>query len=61
MRNPLTTLRIIGKKILSSARHKQVKSTPLLHIERKWWMGEDLFTDKKPLIDNTLKKSPVTG
>jgi hypothetical protein len=60
MKSPLTTLRIIGRKFLNSFGQKPAKSLSNLPIERKWWMGEDLFTDQKPL-NNTLKKRAVTG
>lgn len=61
MKNPLTSLLAISRKLLLSDRKKTAKSKRRLPIERKWWMGEDLFIDQKPFINNTLKDKRLTS
>ncbi|GEM_PF-6842544 len=61
MNNPLTALLTFGRKILSPNPNKSNKNARRLSIEKKWWMGEDLFIDQKPFTANALKNKHITG
>ena len=61
MKNPLTSLLAISRKFLLSDHKKTAISNRRLLIEKKWWMGEDLFIDQKPCISNTLKDKRLTN
>lgn len=61
MKNPLTSLLAISRKFLLSNHKKPAKSARRLLIEKKWWMGEDLFIDEKPFITNSSKDKRLTS
>ncbi|WP_114788960.1 hypothetical protein U0035_05085 [Niabella yanshanensis] len=61
MKNPLTSMLVFSRKILLPGNKKTAKAPRSLLIEKKWWMGEDLFIDQKPFISNTFKDKRVTS
>lgn len=60
MKNPLTSLLAISRKFLLSDHKKTAKVNRRFLIEKKWWMGEDLFIDK-PFINTALKDKRLTS
>ncbi|MGE9310176.1 hypothetical protein ACLOAU_00905 [Niabella sp. CJ426] len=60
MRNPFISLLKIVRKLLASDRKKTGKSRQRLLIEKKWWMGDDLFIDK-PFINTALEDKRLTS
>jgi len=60
-KNPLRSLLAISRSVFLPGNKKKDKAGPHLSIEKKWWMGEDLFIDQKPFMTNILKNKRFTS
>ncbi|MGC4234938.1 MAG: hypothetical protein QM594_18300 [Niabella sp.] len=61
MKTYLNKIHLLLKSILFSKKSPEKEDSDLYKlIERKWWMGDDLFTDQKTFLVNPGKTKNIS-